>query len=157
MVPFGGLNIILLGDFHQFLPVGNMKVVLYHAHSKTEWEQISRHIYQQFNMVVNLVEQIRVTDHQWAELLLWLREGECMPEDLEEVDKLILTNSECKIPDFMMEPWASAVLVTLQHLVRTSGTQQHCIRSANPLYLAPSEDTMGPEWHRLSLEERVII
>ena len=111
------MSIILLGDFHQFLPVGNMKVVLYHAHSKTEWEQISRHIYQQFNMVVNLTEQIRVTDHQWAELLSQLREGECMPEDLEEVDKHVLMNSKCKIPDFMMEPWASAVLVTPWHSV----------------------------------------
>ena len=39
-----------------------------------------------------------------------------MPEDL-EVDKLVLMNSECKIPDFMMEPWASTVLVTLWHSV----------------------------------------
>ena len=88
-IPFGALNVILLGDFHQFPPAGNLKAVLYYAHSKTEWEQIGRHLYQQFNVVVNLTEQIRVTDHQWAELLSQLREGECMSEDLEEVDKLL--------------------------------------------------------------------
>jgi hypothetical protein len=39
----------------------------------------------------------------------------CKSEDVEEVEKLVLTNAKSQIPDFMMEPWATAVLVTPQH------------------------------------------
>jgi hypothetical protein len=64
-----------------------------------------------------------------------------------------------QIPDFMMEPWATAVLVMPQHLVwmrwNLAALQKHCMNLSNPLYLAPSENTTGLERKQLSLEERV--
>ncbi|KAF8219414.1 hypothetical protein L208DRAFT_1340417, partial [Tricholoma matsutake] len=39
----------------------------------------------------------------------------------------------------------------------SAALQKHCVKLGNPLYLAPSEDTMGQERNQLSLEERVIM
>jgi hypothetical protein len=78
-----------------------------------------------------------------------ITDGWCKSEDMEEVEKLVLMYAECQIPDFTMEPWATAVLVMPWHSVQTrwnlAALQKYCMKLGNPLYLAPSEDTMGSE------------
>ena len=54
---------------------------------------MGRLIYEQFETVVTLEEQKRVTDTGWNEMLLRLREGACTLEDVEMVESLILVNS----------------------------------------------------------------
>ena len=61
---FGGLNVILVGDFHQFLPVvARRSAPLYwpaDTRHDTEEDIIGRKIYEQFLTVVELKQQIRI-------------------------------------------------------------------------------------------------
>jgi len=70
---FGGVNIILLGDFHQFPPVTRpIRDTLYYPISpQTDsiGSQVGRAMYEEFMTVVVLKEQKRVTDHIWLEFL----------------------------------------------------------------------------------------
>ena len=63
---FGGLNVILYGDLHQFPPVACAKSeALYHPVNlakDSEDAKIGRHTYEEFSTVVVLREQMRVTD-----------------------------------------------------------------------------------------------
>lgn len=61
-VPFGGLNIILMGDFHQFLPVDSSTLALYCPPQQCNTLVVGKNLYEQFEMVVNFNEQIRITD-----------------------------------------------------------------------------------------------
>ena len=66
-ISFGGTNIILCGDLHQFPPVAKSpRERLYKAidlaHDSLD-AQIGRTLYEEFETVIILKEQIRVTDN----------------------------------------------------------------------------------------------
>jgi hypothetical protein len=68
-VPFGGLNMVLIGDFHQFPPVGWSTSALYSLPQQRNTSVVGKAIYEQFETVVCLTEQNHITDHQWLQIL----------------------------------------------------------------------------------------
>lgn len=159
--PFGGINVILCGDFHQFPPVASAKnAPLYHFelfdnHSRLD-DALGREIYEQFNIVVRLTEQVRVTDPVWLSFLRRLRNGEVSAEDVEMLRELVLTNPKCAIPDFESEQWRDVALVTPRHAVRTqwndAATRKHCARRGVQLFICPADDRISGR--RLTTVER---
>ena len=158
-VPFGGINVILFGDLHQFPPVRNMLGALYGKTNKTKRASVGQAIYHQFETVVTLTEQIRIRDTRWMELLARSREGECTEEDLDILQTLVLTNPDCVVPDFSVAPWNEAILVTPRHSARTywnkAALHKHCANTGNVLYCCDAEDTIGADNRPLTLKQRV--
>lgn len=153
-LPFGGLNVIILGDMHQFPPVvGGASHALFTPIrptdiGKEELEDFvqGRKIYEQFDEVVKLRKQVRVVDERWKELLRRARHGSCGAEDLKLLRKLIITDPECPPTDFSQGPWSEAVLVTPRHAVRRqwneAAVERHCRLTGNTLYISPANDTI---------------
>ena len=80
---FGGISVIMLGDFHQFSPVARpLRDALYYPvdflnDSLTSQLVKTRALYDEFTtvQVVELKEQRRISDHVWHEFLQHLRRG----------------------------------------------------------------------------------
>lgn len=153
-LPFGGLNVIILGDMHQFPPVvGGASHALFTPIRPTDIgnEELEdfvqgRKIYEQFVEIVKLRKQVRVVDERWKELLRRARHGSCGAEDLKLLRKLIITKPECPPTDFSQGPWSEAVLVTPRHAVRRqwneAAVERHCRLTGNTLYVSPANDTI---------------
>ena len=111
---FGGMDIIDFGDFHQFPPVGNAGAALYCDRPETDdaHGMQGRSIFMEYDKVVILKEQMRITDDIWTGILGRLRVGECTEHDIEEVQKLVLSDVRCEIQDFSTSPWCDATLIT---------------------------------------------
>ena len=66
---FGGINVIFCGNFHQFTPVAwTASNTLYHPSNMAMDSmdlQLGCAIYKEFNTIVILKEQLRVTDSVW--------------------------------------------------------------------------------------------
>jgi len=144
---FGGLNVILCGDLHQFPPVAcGKREPLYYPIRADEpiTLQVGRRIYEEFSTVVILQEQMRVTDHIWRDFLNHLRYGRVEPRHLKMLRTLLLKRqisgpspacspNTTSLPDphpsptetpnpsvnFSAQPWADASLITPRHTVRT--------------------------------------
>jgi hypothetical protein len=161
MVPFGGLNIILICDFHQFPPVGGANVALYCPSINQQTAIIGKAIYLQFETVVNLEKQQRIDDELWVDILSRSREGTCMEADIHKIRKLILTDSQCNIPDFGCEPWNKAVLVTPRNCVKATWNRvsvcRHCNETGKLLYIFDAEDTVGNERVPTHMEQKAIL
>lgn len=69
----------MVGDFHQFPPVATKaSAPLFwpsNVEKDTHEEQVGRHIYEQFDIVVRLKTQVRVTDAEWTDLLRHVHNG----------------------------------------------------------------------------------
>ena len=63
-VPFSRLNIMLIGDFHQFLPVEHATFALYSSPQQRNSAVVEKAIYKQFDIVINLMEQKHIINHQ---------------------------------------------------------------------------------------------
>ena len=122
-LPFGGVNVIICGDLHQFPPVASRaRAALYYPANlslkDTEDEVLGRMIYEQFQTVVILTQQVRVSDPIWRKLLDHLRKGEMSEGDINELHKLTIGDPKCVETDYTSEEWKDACLVTPRHAVR---------------------------------------
>ncbi|KAG8945718.1 hypothetical protein FRC04_000577 [Tulasnella sp. 424] len=154
--PFGGVNVIIIGDFYQFPPVAaKASAPLYfpiNRRADTEEDVIGRALYEKFKTV-------RVTDPVWVEILQGARKGLCSPAQLRTLRTLVLTSPECEATDFGTAPWKDAILVTPRHGVRTQwnaeALRKHCAETKNTLYICPVEDTInGRAEDQFSLDKR---
>ncbi|KAJ3565934.1 hypothetical protein NP233_g7319 [Leucocoprinus birnbaumii] len=156
--PFGGLDVILFGDFHQFPPVPRSGMPLYEP-SKKEQDMLGHQIYLQFTTVVILKEQMRLQDPRWLAFLKRLRVGGCNTADMGLLRRLTLTNPECVQPDYSNGPWANPVLVTSRHAVKDAWNKEalikHCSQTNQIWYICPAFDTVKNR--RPTLEEQEII
>ncbi|KAF9228807.1 hypothetical protein BS17DRAFT_772542 [Gyrodon lividus] len=62
-------RLLLAGKGESNLPFGGLTVILCNIAVDTTDEMFGRRIYEWFNVVVRLKEQVRVTDPQWLDLL----------------------------------------------------------------------------------------
>ncbi|KAJ3565753.1 hypothetical protein NP233_g7437 [Leucocoprinus birnbaumii] len=160
---FGGLNIVLFGDFHQFPPVSRPKLALYLPTTLNKRALIGHELYRRFEHVVMLKTQNRVTDERWMNLLRNLREGACTSDDIALLESLQLTNPHVDIPDFTTSPWNEAILVTSRRVVKDmwnqAALQRHSMLTGNAIFVSPSEDQIlsGREARTPTIEERVAI
>ena len=152
---------VLIGDFHQFPPVGNASGALYCTPSFRNTSMVGKALYLQFLTVVTLTKQERIKDHQWTQILQRARVGECTGVDIGQVRKLVLTNPACAIPDFGSEPWSSAVLVTPRNSVRAAWNRatirKHSAQTGNIIYVSEAEDSVGNSRLPLTMEQKVIV
>lgn len=158
---FGGINVILFGDFHQFPPPGKQELALYNSRPPNQTATVGRAIYLQFDTVVILREQMRIKDKQWMEILNRARIGECTCDDIKEIRSLVMTETTCDVPDFTYDPWKSATLVTPRHGVRNPWNEEcinrHCATTGHRKYIFEAEDTVGKDRRPLTIGERVVV
>jgi len=97
---------VIKAHFHQFPPVGNPTGALYvdRPYKDNKQALIGREIMLQFDTVVILKEQNRIKDSIWHNILSRLQMGECNGADLDEIQKLVLTDSMRDVPDFSQPP-----------------------------------------------------
>ena len=141
---FGGISVILCGDFFQFPPVaGGVSDVLYNPKCTTknhqEDSQMGRFIFEEFTMVVSLTEQVQVTDPEWQDFLKHLRFGQVKQRDVDMLRHLILRRKKAPPIDFSSTDWKDAALVTPHHAVRHLWNETALLKH-------------GKEAHRMVLE-----
>ncbi|THG92702.1 hypothetical protein EW026_g8293 [Hermanssonia centrifuga] len=166
-ITWGGVNIILCGDLHQFPPVaqGSQEFLFHPGVLGNGQIGIGRRLYEEFNLVVILNEQMRVTDPIWRDMLLHLRRGEVRRHHITMLRQLILAQgSEAAAIDFHNGPWAEASLVTPRHAVRNlwnaNGARKHCAQSGQQLFVCTAQDRMyngGDVFTELGLAERYAV
>lgn len=98
---FGEVNVIILGDFHQFPPVArSIRDALFYpsnAENDSQQSQIGCSIYEEFSKVVILTEQKRVIDPVWLDFLRHLRSGKVKREHLKMLQTLAVGETEIKL------------------------------------------------------------
>lgn len=160
--PFGGVNVILCGDFHQFPPVaGGTSSALYHPNRPgidSADVSLGGKTYTQFKTVVILRRQVRVSDPVWRDFLTCLRVGKLKPDHESMLNSLVLTHPRCIPTDFNSETWKDVSLVTPRHSVRTrwndAAVARHCQRTGNQLFHCPAHDSI--KGRALSLAEQYV-
>jgi hypothetical protein len=121
-LPFGGVNILLCGDFHQFPPVATSpNNALYHL-TRIGLDPpnilLGCKIYEKFQTVVILKHQVCTSNPVWQKFLNTLHQGHIQEEDIAMLKGLILTNLQCPPTNLNSELWKNCSLITPQHTVQ---------------------------------------
>ena len=156
--PFSGLNLLLMGDFHQFPLVGNSNVVLYCLALLRNTLIVGKAIYLHFETMIMLIKQEQIMDHVWRHPLERARIGECTKADIAEIRAPVLSNPKCDIPNFSVLPWSNSMLVTHQNAVCATWNRaalcKHCAQTGNLLYICKGEDMLGKNHVPLNMANR---
>ena len=158
-LPFAGMHVILMGDFHQFPPIARANTALYSLSQTNNPDVLQgRDLYKRFTTVVRLHLQIRIQDHTWINILSRLRVGQCTDDDIRIIRSLILNRPECPKTDFDSLPWSEATLITTRHTVREAWNaaclKRHCKATGNIRYVVSSEDYVNGTSEELSNDVR---
>ncbi|QRV90295.1 ATP-dependent DNA helicase PIF1 [Ceratobasidium sp. AG-Ba] len=157
---FGGLNMVVCGDFGQFEPVARgPQSSLYWAMESGDSEdnKQGRLLYETLTTVVLLKEQCRTRDEVWLRILRNIRQGACTPDDIQEIRSLIVGFEDSDAgPEEEEETWHDAVLVTPRNICRIdwnrAANRMHAMRSGCQLFICPAEDTV--EGRPITSQER---
>ena len=118
---FGGLNVVIVGDFHQFPPVVACKSAPLYCVADplydSEDDVLGREMYEQFTTVVQLKQRICVKDEIWQDVLEHVRQGNCSQYHINIIKKLIITDPQAPPTDYISQPWKDARLVMPRHAV----------------------------------------
>ena len=90
---FGGVNVILFGDFHQMGPVNDRMLVRPSGltnGSASKDADLGHHLYCAFTTAVELVQQQRVIDPTYNDVLHHVRYGICDKRDISVIQSLVL-------------------------------------------------------------------
>ncbi|GJF00157.1 ATP-dependent exoDNAse [Phanerochaete sordida] len=165
--PFGGVNVILCGDLHQFKPVVCQKGDALFAPASQEQTtdaKVGGELYRSFKLVVILRKQRRVTDPVWRDLLVHLRAGKMKEEHVETLESLVLRPQQTDIDFEEDAAWSQASLVTPRHGVRKlwndASVRKHCAKTGETLFICPAEDRVKERGRRarpLTLVERYAV
>jgi PIF1-like helicase len=148
---FGGANVILCGDLHQFPPVAvsNSEALYWPINTQNDKmdTQIGRRIYEEFTTVVILREQKRVTDLVWHDFLQHLRRGCVQDRHITMLKKLVIGDEHSVPIDFREEPWCGASLVMPRHAVRekwnNTAIRGWCHKNQQQLFVCTAEDSIN--------------
>ena len=117
--------------------------------------QLGQAIYKEFTTVVILREQMWVTDGVWSDFLTHLCYSQVQKSHLDMLHKQIIRAPGCPEPNFDMEPWNDASLVTPRHTVRRQWNDmsvcKHCRDKKTKLFICTVEDCICGR--KLSLAE----
>nr|GAT42295.1 predicted protein [Mycena chlorophos] len=158
---FGGINVVLVGDLHQFPPVGNIRQSLfYDGDGAEDHSPLGLDLYRRFSTVVTLTEQRRVTDPVWMEFLGRLRQGACTEGDMQMLGRLRVGEEDSTV-DWNQPPWTDSVLVTPRHTVRSRWNEEsirrHAALTGNRVYRFPAEDTVSKTGAELGPWDRFMV
>ncbi|KXN83798.1 ATP-dependent DNA helicase PIF1 [Leucoagaricus sp. SymC.cos] len=159
---FGGINVILCGDFHQFPPVAQSpRAALYWPSDEardTPESMLGRSVYEEFVTVVQLTEQIRITDPEWLDFLRHLRVGKVRKRHVELLKELVL-NKDMAAKYETNHALTLPTLVTPRHGVRiewnNAASREACRKSKQPLLICPANDCFGNR--PLTLVEKIAL
>jgi hypothetical protein len=90
-------------------------------------------LYLQFQTVVLLNWQMRITNNHWTHILHRARTGDCSADDINTIQQLVLTDSECTLPDFGNPPWDDAILITPRKSLQTYWNEAASMNTVIPL------------------------
>lgn len=148
---FGGINVLFAGDLHQFPPVGvpeSWALFTPESLHDSALGRIGASIYREFETVVILREQKRVTDPVWQDFLEALRVGQIQPSHLSMLRTLLLqpVENEQSTQFDTTSPWLDAPLVTPRHCICVAWNSQalrcHCQRAHQRLFICPADETI---------------
>ena len=142
-LPFGGLNVILVGNFHQFPPVvSGCATPLYYPNNihpdKTD-DIIGREIYQQFSTMVRLQRQVRVVDAVWENLLQNVQNmGAAKNDILNYFGGLLLPIQILRWSITMRNPRHG-----VRKLWNTAAAKKACVHDQKPLLISTANDVIN--------------
>ncbi|KAM5532632.1 hypothetical protein V8D89_013676, partial [Ganoderma adspersum] len=159
--PFGGINVVLCGDLHQFPPVAcSGREALYEPAdpSRDTLEQaVGRRLYETFDKVVILDEQMRVTDPEWSTFLKSLRVGDVTSEQVEMLRGLVI--SDGSRDEMSQKAWTNASLVTPRHAVRKDwnddALRRFCAEKHRRIFVVVADDSI--DGNPLKLPEKYAV
>ena len=146
---FGGIDVMLFGDLHQFPPVGTKtsESLFYPINpADSDDAKLGRQIYEEFTTVVILRQQYRFQDEVWNGFLQRLRDGKVNDNDVIMLKELVISHPNCPIVDFSSPSWSNAALVTPRHGVcntwNEAAAYKWCRSSGEQLFICDAEDSI---------------
>ena len=125
-VPFGGINVILLGDYIQYMPVLDKPLYanldsysLTSLPTETDVQyRVGRSLVLQINTVTKLTQQMRTEDQKYLTLLNHLRLGETTRADYDYLCTRIIGPGRA-VQSLKEKPWCDTPILVFRNQLRT--------------------------------------